>query len=175
MHALRRFVTESLNARGMTAAEFGRAGGLSNQHVSQLLNDERERMASMPKHKTIEGISRALNVPEPYVVAIAVEAMGYDLGEARTAADLSSLHDEALLTELSARLKSRRGREDVGNDERSAANERAPGSGANLTAGPWPEKERPPAPPADAAARSQKGKGKTQEARERQDIEGESP
>lgn len=151
MHALSRFISQALTARKMTPAEFARASGLSDQLVSQLLNAKTDRMASMPKQRTIEGIARACNVPESYVVGVAVEAMGYDLGQARDAVDLSSLDDEALLAELGARLNARR--EGVGNDERSAAIKRAGASPAsNVQVGPWPEKGKAPPIPFDVAA-----------------------
>lgn len=166
MHALSRFISQALTARKMTPAEFARASGLSDQLVSQLLNAKAERMASMPKQRTIEGIARACNVPESYVVGIAIEAMGYDLGQARDTVDLSSLDDEVLLAEIGARLAARR--EDVRNDERSA-----PTSRGSVTAIRHPSEMAlaPEVPDDIAASDGHRGHGRTQAERDRQDEE----
>jgi transcriptional regulator with XRE-family HTH domain len=63
-------------------------------------------------------------------------------------------------------------REDVGNDDRSAATKRAPESGADVMQLPSAQ-ALDPTMPDDVAARSETGKGQSQRARERQDKETE--
>lgn len=108
MHALRRYVQGSLDARGWKPADLARASGMSPQLVSQLLNDERDRLSSIPKEPTIAGIAKAFGVSESVVIGHVFEALGYDLNVVRTEIDLSSLNDAQLLDELATRLVARR-------------------------------------------------------------------
>lgn len=83
--------------------------------------------------------------------------------------ELGDVSDARLLAEIARRFD--RGREDVGNDDGSAATSQAPVSGATITELPSTE-ALDPTMPDDVAARSQPGKGHAHEERQRQDEEG---
>lgn len=131
MHALRQFIQERMDARGWRPADLVRASGLTKQHVQQLLDDNREQMASSPKPATVSGLAQAFSVPESVVMAAAFEAMGYDLGVVRSHTDLSAVPSVELLRALGDRLgvTDEQQEDDRGN---IAATSRAPGSGATV-------------------------------------------
>ncbi|MCC5781426.1 hypothetical protein CRM73_00385 [Kocuria sp. CCUG 69068] len=102
MHALGRYMLEQMDRQQISTAELIRRSGLSKQTVYNLLNDSRARMEQTPQRKTIEGLSRALRVPELDVLTAAAAAIGVRV--APSAAPLAGATDAQLLDELRVRL-----------------------------------------------------------------------
>lgn len=105
MHALRRFIQERMDALGWQNVDLSRHSGLSIQLVGQLLNDDRERLPSIPKDPTLNGLARAFGVSRSTVMVAVFEAMGYDLGDVRNDVDLAAVPSERLLGAIAQRLE----------------------------------------------------------------------
>ena len=150
------------------------AGTLTTQAVIDIVTGKTQEPAdeivralasalALPVEEVARWIGRPLDVGAPYVPPNGADR-------------LSRKQREALDHIIRVMID----REDVGNDDRSAATKQAGGSPAesasvdNVARLPSAEALDPTIPD-DVAARSEKGKGKSQEARERQDIEGEAP
>lgn len=119
--------------------------------------------------------------PSAATVVALTRALGDDVAEwlgAERAAAWDPPAESSLLTdrqrkaveEIIRAMTERR--EDVGNDDRSAATSQAPGSGATVHELPTAEALDPTIPD-DVAARTEEAKGRTQAERDRQDDEGE--
>lgn len=119
--------------------------------------------------------------PSAATVVALTRALGDDVAEwlgAERAAAWDPPAESSLLTdrqrkaveEIIRAMTERR--EDVGNDDRSAATSQAPGSGATVHELPTAEALDPTIPD-DVAARTEEAKGRTQAERDRQDEEGE--
>lgn len=123
MHALRRYLRAGLDARGWEQADLVRSSGLTRQRVSQMLNDDRERLPAVPKRETLVAIARAFGVGESTVTAVAFEAMGYDLEAVRREADLSTATTQDIVRALAERVGIRLEEEDGDGrvDEQSAS------------------------------------------------------
>ena len=104
MHAFRRYISDGMSAHQWTSADFARASKLSPQHVSQLLNDSRESLPSVPKRETILAVARAFSTNESHVMTYVFEAMGYSIEDVRQGIDLSGVRSRDLLEALAARL-----------------------------------------------------------------------
>ncbi|TFH97824.1 helix-turn-helix domain-containing protein, partial [Micrococcus lylae] len=79
MHAYRRFIQETMDARRMKPADVARAGGPSNQLISRLMQDDRDILDRRPDAETIRRYAVALRVREEDVLAAVAEAMGLPL------------------------------------------------------------------------------------------------
>lgn len=128
--------------------------------------------------RSVGNWERAERVPKGAEQKVRTALAAYLTEGSPQGSGLSEVSDALLLAEIARRFD--RGREDVGDDERSAATSQAPGSGAPNTDELDELRRRPskkaldPTVPDEAAARSAPGKGKAQSERERQDDEGES-
>jgi transcriptional regulator with XRE-family HTH domain len=98
-----KFVTNEMSARGWSQADLSRASGLSRQHVSKMLSDDRDRITRMPEQATLDGLAKALAVPRSVIALHSLRAYGIDVDVPyqRTVHDLS---DDELVTELKHRL-----------------------------------------------------------------------
>lgn len=76
MHALSRFIEEQLEVNGWTQADLVRQSGLSKQHLSKMLADDRDRLPRLPTEATLLGLARGLRVPLNVVVLRAAQACG---------------------------------------------------------------------------------------------------
>lgn len=105
MHAFRAYVERRMEERQWQPRDLVQRSGLTRQLVFQLLHDEREIMASMPKAATMEGIARAFGVPLSAVVLHAARATGVpvDVVEVEVASP-SALSDDDLVGEIRRRL-----------------------------------------------------------------------
>lgn len=106
MHALRSFIEQQLEENGWTASDLARQSGLSKQHVSKMLNDDRERLVRLPTEETLLGLSQGLRVPLTTVVLRAAQACGVpvDVTEVEVASP-RSLTTEQLLAEIRRRIE----------------------------------------------------------------------
>ena len=118
MHAYQRFVRTEMDKRGWTAADLSRASGLSRQHLSRILGDDRDVLQRRPESSTIDALATAFGVSADYVLAFVAEAMGFPSGRV-AAPDPSALSDDELLRLLAERL--RRAREYERRDAQAAA------------------------------------------------------
>lgn len=116
MHAYQRFVRTEMDKRGWTAADLSRASGLTRQHLSRILGDDRDVLQRRPESSTIEAFATAFGVSADYVLSFVAEAMGFPSGRV-AAPDPSALSDDELLRLLGERL--RRAREYERDDSRS--------------------------------------------------------
>lgn len=104
MHEFRRFIQDQMNARGWKAADLARHSSLSAQHVSRLLNDDRDQLGRMPESTTIKKLASAFQgVGESAVRAAAAKALGVP-DVPQISADLTSVDDDALLAEVRRRM-----------------------------------------------------------------------
>lgn len=105
MHAYRKIVDEQMKAGRMSQSELSRASGLSRQRVSQILNDDRERLVQVPDTATVEGLAKAFKLaPEVVWVAVA-EAMGLpSFVVPPITHEVKDVDDAQLLAELGKRL-----------------------------------------------------------------------
>lgn len=106
MHALRRFIEQQLEDSGWTSADLARRSGLSKQHISKMLNDNRDKLARLPTEETLLGLSKGLGVPLNTVVLRAAQACGVPVDvtevEVSTARALTT---EQLLAEVRRRIE----------------------------------------------------------------------
>ncbi len=107
MHALGRFISDLMDARGMSRPDLERASGLSRQHIHQLLDDRRRSLGRMVDEATIAGLSRAFaDIGETPFIVKAAESLGVPVDRlAVVDVDLDRLSDDALLGILARRLK----------------------------------------------------------------------
>lgn len=108
MHEFRRFIEDLMALNDdMKPAGLARASGLSPQHISQILNDDRDVMKQMPEDKTIDGIAAAFpGVTKTMVRTAAVRALGVPAAD--TPAMVLDLHDisvDMLLGEIRRRIE----------------------------------------------------------------------
>lgn len=110
MNEYRRFVQAELDRRNWRAADVVKHGGPSRQVIHTILNDKRDVLDQRPKQETIEGLSRAFNVPVDAVLARVAMAMGLPLTMAT--AELDSASDEDLLEEIRKRMQRESGHDE---------------------------------------------------------------
>lgn len=132
MHALRRFIEQQLEDNGWTPADLTRQSGLSKQHLSKMLNDDRDKLARLPTEETLLGLAKGLRVPLNTVVLRAAQACGVPVDvtevEVSSARTLSTDH---LLAEVRRRIEAAEVRD-------GTAKKRAGGAGASVHALPKP-------------------------------------
>lgn len=104
MHAYLRFIRTEMDKRGWTAADLGRASGLSRQHLSRILGDDRSELQRKPEGSTIDALAQAFGVSPDYVLAYVAEAMGFPASPI-PAPDASALSDDELVRILTERLR----------------------------------------------------------------------
>lgn len=109
MHPFRSFIQQKMDGRGWTRSDLARQSGLSTQHVSKLLSDDRDRLDRMPDHSTIAALSKAFDVAEDVVLLEAARAYGVPIDAPVETARASAVSDDELLLELGARLRQRSG------------------------------------------------------------------
>lgn len=114
MNEYRRFVQAELDRRNWRAADVVKHGGPSRQVIHTILNDKRDVLDQRPKQETIEGLSRAFNVPVDAVLARVAMAMGLPLTMAT--AELDSASDEDLLEEIRKRMQRESGHDEQRDD-----------------------------------------------------------
>ena len=126
MHALRRFIEQQMEDNGWTQSDLVRQSGLSKQHLSKMLNDDRERLTRLPSEDTLLGLAQGLRVPLTVVVLRAAQACGVpvdvtevEVGSAR------ALTTDQLLSEVRRRI-------DAGEARDGTATNRAGGAGDNV-------------------------------------------
>ncbi len=136
---------------------------------------------STPSDKTLDALVSLSGLDQAVVYAAARRPIPLAPLAERLPVDADSLTGEqqdAVLAVVRQFAKANRaldrGREDVGNDERSAATTQVPGSGAVIHQLPSAT-ALDSTMPDDVAARSQESKGRAQVERDRQDDEGEAP
>lgn len=147
----------------MTQLDVASAGGPSNSTLTKLESGEADAVSPATLRKLDAGLDWQAGTARALL-----------RGEAPVSAQMSSLEDFTdveLADELARRIRQR---EDVGTDDSSTATTQAPGSGADIHQLPSAAALDPTIPD-DVAARSETGKGKTQQAREHQDDQGERP
>src|SRR5687768_13420325 len=90
---------------GWTQSDLVRQSGLSKQHLSKMLSDERERLPRLPTQDTLLGLSRGLRVPLNTVVLRAAQACGVpvDVTEVEVSS-ARSLSTDQLLAEVRRRI-----------------------------------------------------------------------
>ncbi|GAA1714794.1 helix-turn-helix transcriptional regulator [Brachybacterium phenoliresistens] len=120
MHAYLRFVRTEMDKRGWSAADLGRASGLTAQHLSRILNDDRDVLQRRPESATIDALARAFGMSSDYVLTFVAEAMGFPSGRV-SAPDASALSDEELLHVLAERLRRARTNEHEGGTAESGS------------------------------------------------------
>ena len=107
MHALRRFIEQQLEDNGWTQSDLVRQSGLSKQHLSKMLNDDRDKLARLPSEDTLLGLAKGLRVPLNTVVLRAAQACGVPVDV--TEVEVSSaraLSTDQLLAEVRRRIES---------------------------------------------------------------------
>lgn len=104
MHAYLRFIRTEMDKRGWTAADLSRASGLSRQHLSRILGDDRSELQRKPEGSTIDALAQAFGVSPDYVLAYVAEAMGFPASPI-PAPDASALSDDELVRILTERLR----------------------------------------------------------------------
>lgn len=113
MHEFRRFIEERMDARGWNKSDLARQSGLSTQHISDLVLDDRDMLDRMPRRSTIAALAKAFQVPEAMVLQHAAIAYGVPIeGQLTIAAD--DIPDEELLRVLGARLQEQRADDEAG-------------------------------------------------------------
>ena len=132
MHALRRFIEQQLEENGWTTADLVRQSGLSKQHLSKMLNDDRDRLARLPNEETLLGLSKGLRVPLTTVVLKAAQACGVpvDVTEVEVVSP-RALTTEQLLGEVRRRIEG-------GVADDAAPTSKAGRAGSNVTKMPTP-------------------------------------
>lgn len=106
MHALRRFIEQQLEDNGWTQSDLVRQSGLSKQHLSKMLNDDRDKLARLPTEETLLGLAQGLRVPLNAVVLRAAQACGVPVDV--TEVEVSSaraLSTDQLLAEVRRRIR----------------------------------------------------------------------
>ncbi|MGO2311658.1 MAG: helix-turn-helix domain-containing protein [Brachybacterium tyrofermentans] len=173
MHAYLRFIRTEMDKRGWTAADLSRASGLSRQHLSRILGDDRSELQRKPEGSTIDAFAKAFGVSPDYVLAYVAEAMGFPSSPI-SAPDASALSDDELIRILAERLRRAHGHGGNAEADGSASGPASnpvedPAQPDGITAGaderPW-ERE-------DFGLAAKRGRNRGREARERQDREGE--
>lgn len=106
MNALRRFIEQQLEDNGWTQSDLVRQSGLSKQHLSKMLNDERDKLARLPTEETLLGLSKGLRVPLNTVVLRAAQACGVpvDVTEVEVSS-AKALSTDQLLAEVRRRIE----------------------------------------------------------------------
>lgn len=105
MHALRRFIDEQLEVNGWTQADLVRQSGLSKQHLSKMLADDRDRLPRLPTEATLLGLARGLRVPLNVVVLRAAQACGVPVDVTQVeVGSPRALSTEQLLGEVRRRI-----------------------------------------------------------------------
>jgi transcriptional regulator with XRE-family HTH domain len=105
MHELRRFIEAQMDRLGLTEqAELVRASGLTKQHVSNLVNDDRNRLDAMPSRETITALARAFHVTEDAVMVVAARAYGVPVDEPVVVPTMEGIPSSQLAGELQRRL-----------------------------------------------------------------------
>lgn len=75
MSALSDLIVRCLAAKGMSAAELARESGLSEQQISQWINDSRP-MLHFPAPATMTALAKGLGVDDDIVVFACMETIG---------------------------------------------------------------------------------------------------
>lgn len=116
MNEFKRFILNQMGQRGWRAADLAKESGLSKQHVSKLLNDERDVMDQMPAQATIDGLARAFTgVPITAIRAKAVQGLGVPAADLPPMVlDLQEVSVDALLEEIKRRIGKATRDEDAG-------------------------------------------------------------
>lgn len=104
MHAYRKFIADEMDKRGWTASDLQRASGLSKQHISRLLKDDRVHLQQRPDQTTVDGLARAFGVDPIVVLSHVAEAMGLPTSRVQVP-DPAALTDDELLRILAERLR----------------------------------------------------------------------
>lgn len=112
MHALGKYLSAQLEARGWTAAEFARNSGLSRQNVYQLVDDNREHLGRLLEERTAHKLAAGLGVPVETIWLKCMESLGVPAGDLRRAepqtgageVNPDTLPDEVLAEQVRLRL-----------------------------------------------------------------------
>lgn len=142
MHALRRFIEQQMEDNGWTPTDLVRQSGLSKQHLSKMLNDDRDALPRLPSEQTLLGLAKGLRVPLNTVVLTAARACGVPVDV--TEVEVSSpraLSTDQLLAEVRRRIE--------GEASDGTATKRAGGAGDNVHQ--MPGRKRLPSPEEIAA------------------------
>lgn len=175
MHAYLRFIRTEMDKRGWTAADLSRASGLSRQHLSRILGDDRSELQRKPEGSTIDALAQAFGVSADYVLAYVAEAMGFP-ASAIPAPDASALSDDELVRILTERLRRTHGHGTTAEGDHSTAGPEGdpmadPAQPDGITASPE-SSDRPWEQNAYGLA-AKRGRNYGREAREQQDREAE--
>lgn len=112
MHELGKFIQGLMDQASMDRAELVRRSGLSRQHVSDLLTNE--KLTRLPKAETFDALHRGFpGVPRNAFVLKGAEAIGIPVDPVEV--DFSKLSNETLLGILAKRLEVKEESWDAGN------------------------------------------------------------
>lgn len=108
MHELRAFIESQMEKNRWTQADIAAQSGLSKQHISKMLKDERDVLPQLPDRDTLVALGRGLRVPVSAVVLRAAKACGVPVDVTEIAVPAAGeLTDSQLLAEVARRLEAR--------------------------------------------------------------------
>lgn len=108
-HALAAFIRQRMDEQGLRNRDIVSKTSLSRQHVSKVVNDERERLTRLPEKATIDEFARALGVSSEFLLAKAIESLGLGYTSGDFINGVTTASNAELLREIESRLESRGG------------------------------------------------------------------
>jgi transcriptional regulator with XRE-family HTH domain len=103
VNAWRAYLQQQMDSRRWRQADLARASGLTRQHISGMMTDDRERLDDLPTRETVEKIAKAFGVSPGVVLRIAAEACGVPV-DGLLEVSVSDLSNDVLIEELRRRL-----------------------------------------------------------------------